>query len=69
MTRTVRLAMADAALQRAAALARTAETRARHEDTRHEAAPLAAVGALWADIARAAAAIAAALPADDTTED
>ncbi|MGW4434707.1 hypothetical protein ACWELO_02810 [Streptomyces sp. NPDC004596] len=63
MTRSQRLTMADAALQRAAALARDAETRARHEDTRHEAAPLAAVGALWADIARTHTALA------DTTED
>lgn len=62
MTREQRLTMADAATTRAAALARDAEDAARSFHDQHKAAPLAAAGALWADIARAHADIAAVLP-------
>lgn len=62
MTRSQRLTMADAAMVRATSLARDAEGYARSHDSRHKAAPLAAAGSLWADVARAHAAIAAALP-------
>ena len=69
MNRQQRLTMADAAATRAASLARAAEDYARHTDYTHKAAPLAAAGALWADVAKAHAAIAAALPeTDDTPE-
>ncbi|MBP5915877.1 hypothetical protein ACH3XX_42360 [Streptomyces scabiei] len=62
MNREQRLAMADAATTRAAGLAREAEDAAHSFHNRQTAEPLAAVGALWADIARSHAAIAAALP-------
>ncbi|NUP32147.1 MAG: hypothetical protein HOU01_10560 [Streptomycetaceae bacterium] len=62
MNREQRLTMADAAATRAASLARDAERYATHPDHTHKAAPLAAAGALWADVARAHAAIATALP-------
>ena len=70
MNRQQRLTMADAAATRAASLARDAEKYATHPDYPHKATPLAAAGALWADIARAHAAIAAVLPktVDETTE-
>lgn len=67
MTREERLTMADAAVTRAAKLARQAETAALG-DARSIAVPLSAAGQLWADVARAHAAIADALP-DTTTED
>ncbi|NNN30721.1 hypothetical protein HLK59_10165 [Streptomyces sp. S3(2020)] len=59
--------MADAAVTRAASLARAAEKYADGPDYPHKAAPLAAAGALWADIARAHAAIAAATPEPQPT--
>lgn len=62
MNRKQRLTMADAAVSRAASLARDAEKYATGPDHPHKVAPLAAAGALWADIARAHAAIAEALP-------
>lgn len=62
MTREQRLTMAAAATTRAANLASDAEAAARSFHDQHKAAPLAAAGALWADIARSHAAIAAALP-------
>lgn len=70
MTREERLTMADAATTRAASCAREAEQAARSTDRRHQAEPLAAAGSLWAEVARAHAAIAAALPATagDTPE-
>ncbi|MFE1430379.1 hypothetical protein ACFW6C_33145 [Streptomyces fungicidicus] len=58
MTRDQRLTMADAALERAAALARDAEVSARHTDSQHRAEPLAAVAAVWVGIARTHAALA-----------
>ncbi|MDX3777754.1 hypothetical protein [Streptomyces europaeiscabiei] len=67
MTREERLTMADEATAKASNLARDAEDAARDFHNREKAAPLAAVGVLWADIARTHAAIAAALPeAEDT---
>lgn len=68
MTREQRLTMADVAATRAASLARDAETAARSSDARSKAAPLAAVSSLWADVARAHAAIAAALPETETAD-
>lgn len=67
MTREQRLTLADAATSRAAALARDAEGYARSHESHHrgKAEPLAAAGALWADLARAHAAIAAVLPETD----
>lgn len=62
MTREQRLIRADAATTRAAALARDAEEAARSFHDRDKAERYAAAGALWADIARAHAAIAAVLP-------
>jgi len=67
MNREQRLTMADAAVSRAASLARETEKYATHPDYTHKAAPLAAAGALWADVARAHAAIAEALPETDET--
>lgn len=68
MTREQRLTMADAAATRAAYLARDAESHARSDESHHwpKAERLAAAGAVWADIARAHAAIAAALPETET---
>lgn len=68
MTREQRLTMADTALTRAVSLARDAEDAARSFDRQHKAAPLAAAGALWADVARAHTAIAAALPETEPTD-
>lgn len=67
MTREERLTMADAATTRATALARDAEEAARGFHNRHKAEPLASAGSLWADVARAHAAIAAALPETENT--
>jgi hypothetical protein len=64
LNREQRLTMAEAAVSRAATLARDAE-RAARGDARALAEPLAAAGSLWADVATAHSAIAAALP--DTT--
>ncbi|MFD4569362.1 hypothetical protein ACFWOX_33995 [Streptomyces sp. NPDC058467] len=67
MDRIAHLALADAALTKAENLAGDAETAAKG-DARHKAEPLAAVGALWASIARTHASIARVTPeADDTT--
>jgi len=68
MDRTKHLSLADDAVCRAERLAGHAEEAARSNDFRHKAAPLAEAGALWSDIAKAHAAIAAVLP-DTTTED
>ncbi|MFE6194152.1 hypothetical protein [Streptomyces sp. NPDC057838] len=68
MDRTKHLACADEALRRAENLAGDAEDAARSLDHRHKAEPLAAAGALWAQIARTHTALAGALaetePAD-----
>jgi hypothetical protein len=50
------------AVSRAATLAGHAESAAHSSDRRHYAEPLAAAGALWADVARSYAAIAGVLP-------
>jgi hypothetical protein len=50
------------AVSKAQGLARDAERYAASDDHRHKAEPIAAAGALWADIARSYAAIAAVLP-------
>jgi hypothetical protein len=60
----MRLKLADAATDRATNLAREAESAARG-DSWHKAEPLAAVGALWASIAVADAAIAQAMTSTD----
>lgn len=60
MDRIKHLNCADEALRRAENLAGDAEDAARSFDHRHKAEPLAAAGNLWAQIARAHTAIAAA---------
>ncbi|MFE5139250.1 hypothetical protein ACFRDV_16505 [Streptomyces fagopyri] len=66
MTREQRISLADAAVTRAASLARQAEQAADSNDFRHKAQPLAAASAAWSDVARSHAAIAQALT--DTPE-
>lgn len=68
MTREQRLTMADEAATKAARLARDAESYAHINDSHHrqKAEALAAIGSLWADIARAHAAIAAAMTETET---
>lgn len=68
MTREERLTMANAAVERAAGLARDAEIHARHSESRHRTQPLAAAGALWADIARIHTDIARLLPATESAD-
>jgi pterin-4a-carbinolamine dehydratase len=70
-TRQDYLDTADKALQKAEQLADYAESAAHHPDHRRTTANLAAAGALYADIARSAAAIAQAMPEDaqDAPED
>ena len=62
MNRQQRLTMADAAATRAASLARDVQSAAEAGDSQGRVPRLAAAAALWADVARAHAAIAAALP-------
>lgn len=62
MNREQHLKLADDAVTRAERLAGDAERYANHADYPHKVAPIAAAGAVWADIARAHAAIAAAMP-------
>ena len=69
MDRAKHLALADAAVTRAERLAGDAERYANHADYPHKVAPVAAAGAVWADIARTHAAIAAALPDTDETKE
>ncbi|MEU0433704.1 hypothetical protein ABZ153_19090 [Streptomyces sp. NPDC006290] len=66
MNRDVQLKLANAAIDRAAGLAREAEHAAKG-DARHKAEPLAAASTAWADIARSHAAIAAAMTSTDDT--
>jgi hypothetical protein len=63
-TRQHYLDTADKALRKAEQLAGYAESAAHHPDHRRTTANLAAAGALYADVARSAAAIAQALPED-----
>jgi hypothetical protein len=62
MDRAKRISLADAAVRRAENLAGDAEKYAVGNDYLHKVAPRAAAGALWADVARAHAAVAAVLP-------
>ncbi|NEA61343.1 hypothetical protein [Streptomyces sp. SID12488] len=66
MDRTKHIALADDALTRAERLAGDAERYAQGTE-REKAIPLAAAGALWADIARTHAAIAAAMATTEAT--
>nr|WSY53822.1 hypothetical protein OG999_29385 [Streptomyces sp. NBC_00886] len=66
MDRAQHLSLADSAVRRAENLAGDAERYATGNDYLHKVAPLAAAGALWADIARAHAAVAAVLPTTET---
>ena len=70
MNREQHLKLADVAITRAERLAGDAERYATHPDHPHKVAPIAAAGALWSDIARSHAEIAAALPKtfDESTE-
>ncbi|MGW3846874.1 hypothetical protein [Streptomyces fagopyri] len=68
MTRDQRISLADAAVTRAAGLARQAEQAAESNDFRHKAEPLAAASAAWSDIARSHAAIAATLPETESAD-
>ncbi|MFF4356921.1 hypothetical protein [Streptomyces sp. NPDC001604] len=68
MNREQHLKLADTAVTRAERLAGDAERYATHPDYPHKVAPLAAAGALWADIARTHAAIAAAMPETSDTK-
>ena len=75
MTRDEAIANACEAAERADVLADHAEGAAHHADRKSKVPLFAAAGAVWADTARAWAAIAAVLPepkpkaADDTTPD
>ncbi|MET9762082.1 hypothetical protein ABZ016_24000 [Streptomyces sp. NPDC006372] len=69
MNHTKHMNCADEALLRAERLAGYAEDAAHSHNDRHRAEPLAAVGALWADIARTHAALADALPEETETTD
>ncbi|MFF1743893.1 hypothetical protein [Streptomyces mirabilis] len=71
MTRQHYLDTADKALRESMQLAKDAKDTAYHPDNRRKTGNLAAAGALYADIARSAAAIAQAMPEDaqDATED
>lgn len=72
MDRQQTLAKAQDAAYKAAALASQAQSYTTHADHKADVSRIAAAGALWADTARAYAAIAAVMPdtqpADDTTE-
>lgn len=68
--RAAALSRAVAAAAQAETLAERTESAARSVDHQHQAAPLAAAGALWADVARVYTAIAQTLTAlDRETED
>ncbi|MCX5338111.1 hypothetical protein [Streptomyces sp. NBC_00140] len=69
MTREEALAQARTAVNRASNLAEYAEGAAHSEHRQGQAAPFAAAGAVWADAARAYAAIAAVLPEPKPTSD
>ncbi|MGW1559077.1 hypothetical protein ACWCQ1_21520 [Streptomyces sp. NPDC002144] len=62
MNREQHLKLADDAITRAERLAADAERYAIHPDYTNKVGPLAAAGAVWADISRGHAAIAAAMP-------
>ena len=62
MNREQHLKLANIAVTRAERLAGEAERYATHPDHPHKVAPFAEAGALWSDIARTHADIAAAMP-------
>ncbi|MFJ9474708.1 hypothetical protein ACIRRI_06790 [Streptomyces mirabilis] len=68
MTREERLSLASTAMDKATQLARDAEFHARSSESRQRAQPLAAAGALWADIARAHTDIARLLPETESAD-
>ena len=68
MDRAQHLALADKAMIRAENLADHAENAAHSNDRQAKVAPFAAAGALWVDIARTHAAIAATKPETETTD-
>jgi hypothetical protein len=65
VTRQKHLAQATTAAERASELAEEADRYAHHDDHQRKVAPIAAAGALWADVARAHAEIAAAMTAEE----
>jgi hypothetical protein len=67
MDRTKHLKLADEAVCRAERFAGDAEAAADSYDNRNKVAPLTAIGALYADIARSHAAIAAAMTETEPT--
>jgi hypothetical protein len=69
MDRTKHLKLADEAVCRAERFAGDAEAAAESYDNRNKVAPLTAIGALYADIARTHAAIAATMPEKTETTD
>ncbi|MEU5112037.1 hypothetical protein AB0G64_11090 [Streptomyces longwoodensis] len=68
MDRNERLTLAQAAMERAAGLARDAEDAARSTHFRDKAEPFAAASAAWAEVARSHAALAAVLPETEPTD-
>lgn len=69
MTRDEAITKARDAARSAATLAGHAESAAHHSDRQSKVPLFAAAGAVWADTARAYAAIAAALPAPATDDE
>lgn len=67
MNRTEAIAQAVAAAGRAQELARSAEADLTHPTAAHHVPKTAAVGTLYTDLSRTYLALAAALPATDTT--
>lgn len=68
MNRQEAIAKAEDAANKAAKLAAEADRRANHADYQSRVTPVAEAGAVWADVARSYAAIAAVLP-ETTKED
>ena len=68
MNRQLALTLADEAASRATALARQAQRAVDNGDSMGQLPRLAAAGSLWADVARAQAAIAAAMTETEGTD-
>lgn len=68
MNRQLALTLADEAASRATALARQAQRAVDNGDSQGQVPRLAAAGSLWADVARAQAAIAAAMTETEDTD-
>ena len=68
MNRQLALTLADEAASRATALARQAQRAVDNGDSMGQLPSLAAAGSLWADVARAQAAIAAAMTETEGTD-